>query len=76
MDYYKIYKDQWSLIKQFATLEDAQAFADTLGTGYIAEFYKAYTAPTIQERLIMDLEFGSSLIYVFVEDNRIMDITS
>ena len=76
MDYYKIYKDQWSLIKQFATLEDAQAFADTLGTGYVAEFYKAYTAPTIQERLIMDLEFGSSLIYVFVEDNRIMDITS
>ena len=75
MDYYKIYKDQWSLIKQFATLEDAQAFADTLGVGYTAEFYKAYTAPTIQQRLDMDLDFGSHLIYIFVEDNRIMDIT-
>ena len=75
MDYYKIYKDQWSLIKQFATLEDAQAFADTLGTGYTAEFYKAYTPPTIQQRLSMDLDFGSHIIYIFVEDNRVMDIT-
>lgn len=75
MDYYKIYKDQWSLIKQFATLEDAQAFADTLGTGYTAEFYKSYTPPTIQQRLDMDLDFGSHLVYIFVEDNRVMDIT-
>ena len=75
MDYYKIYKDQWSLIKEFATLEDAQAFADTLGTGYTAEFYKAYTPPTIQQRLNMDLDFGSHLVYIFVEDNRVMDIT-
>jgi hypothetical protein len=75
MNYYKIYKDQWSLIKQFATLEDAQVFADTLGTGYTAEFYKAYTPPTIQQRLNMDLNFGDYLVYVFVEDNRVMDIT-
>lgn len=76
MDYYKIYKDQWSLIKQFATLEDAQSFADALGTGYTAEFYQEYTPPTIQERLQSDLDFGAHLIYVFVEDNRVMDITS
>ena len=76
MDYYKIYKDQWSLIKQFATLEDAQAFADTLGTGYTVEFYKAYVAPTIQQRVDMDMDFGSHIIYIFVEDNRVMDITS
>lgn len=75
MDYYKIYKDQWSLIKQFETLEDAQAFADTLGTGYAAEFYKSYTPPTIQQRLNMDLDFGNHLVYIFVEDNRVMDIT-
>ena len=75
MDYYKIYKGNWSIIKQFATLEDAQAFADTLGTGYTAEFYKAYTPPTIQQRLNMDLDFGSHLVYIFVEDNRVMDIT-
>ena len=75
MDYYKIYKGNWSLIRQFATLEDAQAFADTLGVGYTAEFYKAYTPPTIQQRLNMDLDFGGHLVYIFVEDNRIMNIT-
>ena len=75
MDYYKIYKDQWSLVRQFANLDDAQAFADTLGVGYTAEFYKAYTPPTIQQRLNMDIDFGSYIIYVFVEDNRVMDIT-
>ena len=71
MDYYKIYKDQWSLVRQFANLDDAQAFADTLGTGYTAEFYKAYTPPTIQQRLDMDMDFGSHIIYIFVEDNRV-----
>ena len=75
MDYYKIYKDQWSLVKQFANLDDAQAFADTLGVGYTVEFYKAYTPPTIQQRLDMDMDFGSHIIYIFVEDNRVMDIT-
>lgn len=76
MNYYKIFKGLWSLIKQFSSLEDAQLFADTLGAGYTAEFYKEYTPPTIQERLQMDLDFGTHLIYVFVEDNRIMNITS
>lgn len=76
MDYYKIYKGNFSLIRQFETLEDAQSFADTLGAGYTAEFYKAYTPPTIQQRLSNDLDFGSHLIYIFVEDNRIMNITS
>ena len=75
MNYYKIYKGNWSLIRQFATLEEAQTFADSLGTGYAAEFYKAYTPPTIQQRLNMDLNFGDYLVYVFVEDNRVMDIT-
>ncbi len=76
MNYYKIYKDLWSVTKKFASLVDAQAFADTLGAGYTAEFYKAYTPPTLQERLNLDLQFGQELIYIFVEDNRIMEITS
>jgi hypothetical protein len=76
MDYYKIYKDRWTLIKQFLNMSDAQSFADSLGDGYKAEFYKEYTPPTIQERLDMDLDFGSHIVYVFVEDNRVMDITS
>jgi hypothetical protein len=76
MDYYKIFKGLWSLIKQFANLDAAEAFAAGLGTGYTAEFYKEYTPPTIQERLQSDLDFGAHLIYIFVEDNRIMGITS
>lgn len=75
MDYYKIYKAGFSIIKQFESLQAAQTFADGLGVGYTAEFYKAYTPPTIQDRLEKDLNFGDYLIFVFVEDNRIMNIT-
>ena len=75
MNYYKISKDLWSTIQKFATLEDAQAFADTLGEGYTAEFYAPYTPPSIQERLQMDMQFGQELVFVFVEDNRIMGTT-
>ena len=75
MNYYKISKDLWSCIKKFESLEDAQAFADSLGEGYTAEFYAPYTPPTIQERLQMDMQFGQDLVFVFVEDNRIMGTT-
>lgn len=76
MNYYKIIKDLWSVLKRFDTLEKAQIFADTLGDGYAAEFYTPYVPPTLQERLDSDLQFGQELIYVFVEDNRIMGITT
>ena len=75
MNYYKISKDYWEVVQKFATLEDAQAFADSLGEGYTAEFYAPYTPPTIQERLQMDMQFGQDLVFVFVEDNRIMGTT-
>jgi hypothetical protein len=75
MDYYKIYKGNWSLIRQFESLQEAQTFADGLGVGYTAEFYKEYTPPTIQKRLENDLNFGNYLIFIFVEDNRLMNIT-
>jgi hypothetical protein len=76
MNYYKITKGLYSVIKRFDTLEQAQAFADTLGDGYTAEFYAPYVPLTLQDRLNSDLQFGQELIYVFVEDNRIMEITS
>jgi len=76
MNYYKITKGTYSVLKRFDTLAKAQAFADTLGDGYTAEFYAPYVPLTLQERLDLDLEFGQHLIYVFVEDNRIMAITS
>lgn len=76
MNYYKIYKSNWSTIQKFVTLQEAQAYADSLGEGYTAEYYAPYVPMTIQERLNMDMAFGQELVYVFVEDNRIMDITS
>jgi len=75
MNLYKISKDYWEVVKKFATLEDAQAFADSLGEGYTAEFYAPYTPPSIQERLQMDMQFGQDLVFIFVEDNRIMGTT-
>ena len=75
MNYYKIYKGYWSTIQKFTTLEEAQTYADTLGEGYIAEYYAPYVEPTIQERLSMDMQFGNELVWVFVEDNRIIGTT-
>ena len=75
MNYYKIFKDLFSCVKKFESLDAAQDFADSLGEGYTAEYYAPYTPPTLQERLSMDMEFGQQLVYVFVEDNRIMGTT-
>lgn len=70
MDYYKIYKDNWSTIQKFATLQDAENFANNLGTDYSVEYVAPYTAPTIEERLNLDLGFCHDLIKTFVQDNR------
>jgi hypothetical protein len=76
MDYYKIYKDTFSVISRFESLQAAQQQADKMGQGYIAEYYAPYTPPTIQERLDNDISFGQQLIFIFVEDNRVMNITT
>lgn len=75
MDYYEISKDYWSTIQKFETLQEAQAFADSLGTGYSVELVGPYTPPTIEQRLEMDLDFGSELVKTFVYDNREMGTT-
>ena len=75
MDYYKIADGLWSTIKRFASLEEAQAFAATKGPNATAEFHLAYEAPSIPDRLKSDIDFGSSLIFTFVEDNRIAETT-
>ena len=76
MNYYKISKDLWSCTKRFDTLEEAQAFADSLGTGYTVEFVGPYVPPSIEEKLSLDMSFGLELVNTFVYDNRIMQITS
>lgn len=75
MDYYKISKDNWEVIQKFESLEAAQAFADSLGPGYTAEFYAPYTPMSAAEKTALNLEFGAELIHVFVTDNAEMNPT-
>lgn len=75
MDYYKISKDNWQTVMQFPTLEDAQAHADTLGVGYTAIFWKAFSSPQLYDKLESDINFCNKLIETFLEDNRIAAIT-
>tara|TARA_Y100001973_G_C5136066_1_gene300361 strand:- start:237 stop:641 length:405 start_codon:yes stop_codon:yes gene_type:complete len=75
MNYYKISKDNWSCTKEFATLEEAQAFADSLGSGYTAEYLGPVVPPTTDERLSMDIEFCLQLIQTFLLDNRNAGVT-
>ena len=76
MDFYKISKDQFSLIQKYNNQEEAEEVANKFGDGYTVEYLYPYVPPTLQERLSNDLEFGSHLVYVFVEDNRIQGITT
>ena len=76
MDYYKIYKEGFELVNLYESLEAAQAVADSLpDQPYQVEFYAPYVPMTIQERLNLDMSFGQDLVFVFVEDNRIMGTT-
>ena len=76
MNYYKIYKDLWSCVARFDTLEDAQAFAASLGEGYGVEFVEPYTPPTIADRQQMDMNFCNELVNTFVYDNRQVQTTT
>ena len=62
MNYYKISKDLWSVVSRFDTLEEAQTFADSLGTGYTVEFVGPYIPPTTAQRLGFDMDFGNQLV--------------
>lgn len=76
MNYYKISKENWSCTKEFATLEDAQDFASSLGDGYSVKYIGPVEPISIEQKLSMDMSFGSELINVFVYDNRVMEITT
>jgi hypothetical protein len=62
---------KWIIIKYQKII----GFADSLGEGYTAEYHSTYTPPSIQDRLIMDMQFGQQLVFSFVEDNRIIGTT-
>ena len=57
MNYYKISKDNWSCIQKYNTLEEAQAFADSLGEGYTVEYVGPVIPISIEERYGMDKQF-------------------
>ena len=76
MNYYRIKKGNWSCIKEYATLEEAQEFADSLGDGYTVEYVGPVAPITIEERYIMDKQFCDELISTFVLDNRNIGTTS
>ena len=76
MDYYKISKDNWSVVEKYNTKEDAEALADSLGTGYIVEYLYPYVEATPEEKLGMDQDFCNHLITIFLQDNRIAGVTA
>ena len=76
MDFYKISKNEWQYINQFQSIEDAQNYAESLGQGYTASFWRSFVAPTLNDRLEMDINFCSGLIAEFLEDNRKANITT
>jgi len=76
MDYYKTSKDNWSVIEKYDTEAEAQAVADGFGTGYTVEYLYPYVPPTPEERLGPDQFFCSSLINIFLQDNRIAGVTA
>ena len=75
MNIYKIYKDNWSVLKRFDTIEEAQAYADSLGEGYSVEFVEEYTPISIEEKLILDLDFCTFITNRFIKENREASIT-
>ena len=76
MDYYKISKENWSVTQKYNTKEDADAVADSLGTGYTVEYLYPYVPPTAEERLGSDKSFCDNLINIFLQDNRIAGVTA
>jgi len=75
MDYYKISKDSWQVTMLFDSQKAAEQKATELGDGYTVEFVKPYVAPTAAESLAADKEFCGNLVNIFLEDNRLDEVT-
>ena len=75
MNIYKIYKNEWSVSKKFASLEDATNYAESLGSGYSVEYVGPYTPPSSDEQRQMDIDFCTFLTNRFLDENRDAGIT-
>ena len=71
MNTYQITKGSWSCLKNFPSLEDAQIFADSLGTGYVAELSsEQMPEPTKKELYQNDKQFCDDMIEDLILYNR------
>jgi hypothetical protein len=73
MQTYKITNGIATYTKNFASLQDAQTFADSLGEGYTATLAPpSEQIPPItgRERVQMGLDFGNELTFTFLDDNQ------
>ena len=75
MNIYKIYKGDWAVKKKFASIQDAEAFAASLGEGYSVEYVGPYVPPTTNDKLQQDIIFLSQLTDRFLTENRDAGIT-
>lgn len=75
MPSYKIEKDGISRYKNFDTLELAQAYADTLGVGFVATLENVQDFPPFTRTLADDMRFSKDLYDSFVQGNRDAEIT-
>lgn len=75
MPSYKIEKDGIPRYKNFDTLELAQAYADTLGVGFVATLENIQDFPPFTRTLADDMRFSKDLYDSFVQGNRDAEIT-
>jgi len=67
---------QWSALKNFNSLQDAQTFTNNLGSTFSVELasnQEQIPKPTPQQKLQNDIQFGSQLIEMFLLDNRLIN---
>jgi hypothetical protein len=74
MTTYKISKDNWSTYKNFNSTIEAEAWTlITLGDGYSVEVSPEQIPPiSPEQKLYEDIQFGLSLIDLFLLDNRLI----
>jgi hypothetical protein len=75
MDTYKISKAAWATYQLFSDLQAAESWTLTnLGSGYTVELSTdiQITPVSPEEKLLNDINFGATLIEMFLLDNRLI----
>jgi|32_taG_2_1085360.scaffolds.fasta_scaffold06655_8 hypothetical protein len=72
---FKIEKDSIARFKNFASFEDAQTYADSLGVGFVVTLESNQDFPPYTRTLHDDMELAKALYDSFVQQNRDMEIT-